>query len=562
MGAAFLRPRRFDHAELVGSFRGSLRDRYEVVGQLGAGAQGVTYLIRGKDTSGSGVFVAKETHDMTDVGRSHFVDEFRRMRELRHPHCAKVIELVEDALGQIYVISEYAAGSDLFKYMNHLIGQQQPITEEWVAAVFRQAMHGVAYLHEKGVVHNDLKPDNILILEEYSAADPGRVPWVAINDFGCATSGRDTAFSSGDPRYQSSETWRILASYFEDGLSQVPTKVGPEADVWSMGATLFELLSGGLIPFLYEPCSLSRVLEDAGTWARLRTALLHDEVRIRPHCLGASPEVETLLLQMFQKDPARRPSAVQVLQAPWFSAKLRVPIDGSVLSKLEFNHTKGLGHAILLNALATTLKHEHYRDSWKVFQDMDTSLDGSITFEEFGAALASLGRDAAEARRLFEAADIDGDGKLIFTEFMAVTFDWKSLDPAVLERSLRSLFKQIDANGSGQVSPDELDTMFQGTMSPSDLKKMVQGMDLDGDGNVSLEELKAFLFKPVSPKQLRTISDFTAKMRRLRQVTAERLRVPLPAPPAVPCFAASCFDGFGGARKAHRSRNTDRRATV
>merc|ERR1719215_1740853 len=113
-------------------------------------------------------------------------------------------------------------------------------------------MMGVSHMHSKGIVHNDLKPDNILVLHGFDPRQPNRVPTVVINDFGCATLSRDSFFKSGDPRYQSPESWQVMQKIMNDEDGNW-TKLTPKADVWSMAVTLYELVSGGLLPFIYRP---------------------------------------------------------------------------------------------------------------------------------------------------------------------------------------------------------------------------------------------------------------------------------------------------------------------
>ncbi|CAE8657975.1 unnamed protein product, partial [Polarella glacialis] len=103
-----------------------------------------TYLLKTK----SGDALVAKTHEQTEIGTSHFLAEFNKMKELQHPHCIKVVELViaqdlvnGDWRDHVYVISEFAAGSDLLSFMKKLIDMDVEITEEWVAGVFvREAL--------------------------------------------------------------------------------------------------------------------------------------------------------------------------------------------------------------------------------------------------------------------------------------------------------------------------------------------------------------------------------------------------------------------------------------
>mmetsp|Transcript_76971 Transcript_76971/g.213939 ORF Transcript_76971/g.213939 Transcript_76971/m.213939 type:complete len:543 (-) Transcript_76971:88-1716(-) len=531
---------KFDSAELVCTFSGQFSEKYEIIRQLGAGAQGAAYLVRDKDAKE--MYVAKETHDMTPDGKAEFKKEFEKMRALHHPHCAKVIELVEgkdiidgEWKDQIFIISELAKGGDLTQFTQKVVQVNGSLTEEWIAGVFKQAMRGVSYIHSKRIVHNDLKPDNILMLDEFNPKLPRRIPAVVINDFGCATLAKDNFFLCGDPRYQSPETWEVMKQIIS-GREGTWHKMGPKADVWSMAATLFELLSGGLLPFIYRPCSLSDIRTE-GFLDELGEAVLND-VEIRPHCNGISPAAEELLKAMFIKDPQSRPSAVDVLGYSWFSIKGHRVAD-AVNNKLEFNVTKGLAHRILLNALATKVQRDHYQACWKAFNDVDQDQSGQINLEEFKVAFSKIDADG-DAETRFRQADLDGDEALDFNEFMAVTFNWKALDPKVLEKHLHKLFVDLDKDGTGNISESELREIFQGALSYDEVARVFKRIDVDGDGSVSLKELAHFLFEPPTKEELKRLQQNPEINRGMNREAEFFGGVVLP----IAVFACLCFSGL------------------
>jgi len=184
-----------------------------------------------------------------------------------------------------------------------------------VMNIFKGAMEGVAYLHGRGIIHNDLKPDNMLVMDEFRV---GVVPRICIADFGCARTDRDRRPIWGDPRYMGPEAMQAMIDFVDRNRPswRIP-RSGPACDIWSMGATLFELLSGGILPFLDEQCP-PLDLGDA-TFSKLRDACLGTQkIEVRKYCGEASPNAQALLFSMLNRCPISRISAKKALESAWF----------------------------------------------------------------------------------------------------------------------------------------------------------------------------------------------------------------------------------------------------
>ncbi len=253
---------------------------YEIVAEIQQGGQGVIYEARrAVDGQRVALKVLRGGVLATSVQRRRFEREIELASELRHPHIVTIIERGYWASDQPYYAMEYIEGVSLREYGHRVRtgGCDEALR------IFVLICEAIAYAHQRGVIHRDLKPGNVLV-------DETGAPRVL--DFGVAK-------SIGEPaRLRLTRTEDFVGTLAYSAPEQVTGSSGDvdtRTDVYSLGILLYELLTGKL------PYSLE------GSEADVRNTICyvdpHPLTALRPDLDG---KLEIILLRSLAKDRARR----------------------------------------------------------------------------------------------------------------------------------------------------------------------------------------------------------------------------------------------------------------
>ncbi|MFA6958061.1 MAG: protein kinase [Thermoanaerobaculia bacterium] len=245
---------------------------YLVLAHLGGGGMGVVY--KGEDLT-LGRFVALKflppelTRD--DDARKRFLREARAASQLDHPNICTVHEIGETD-GQTWIAMGFYDGETLKARL------EKGVMDEIEAVVVAiQIARGLGKAHASGIVHRDIKPANVMLTRDGAAK---------IVDFGLAK------LSGASHITQTKQTLGTLAYMAPEQL--LGEAVGPQADLWSLGATLFEMLTG------------ARAFRGESAQA-MAYAILNEQPQsvtaLRP---GAAPALDRIVKKLLRKDPLQR----------------------------------------------------------------------------------------------------------------------------------------------------------------------------------------------------------------------------------------------------------------
>jgi len=441
-------------------------DKYHLGRELGRGEFGVTRLATDRATRERLACKSipkrrlRTAVDVADVRR-----EVAIMASLPdHPALVRLRAAYEDAEA-VHLVMELCDGGELF---DRIVARGR-YTERAAAAAARTVAEVVRACHAHGVMHRDLKPENFLYAGKSEDAQLKAI------DFGLSVffkPGERFTEIVGSPYYMAPEVLR--------------RNYGPEVDIWSAGVILYILLCG-VPPFWAET-------EQGVARAILRGSLdLQREPWPR-----ISDGAKSLVRQMLQMDPRKRPTAQQVLEHPWLQNARKapnVPLGDVVRARLQQFSAMNKLKKKAMRVIAEHLSVEEVEVIRDMFALMDTDKDGRVTLQELKAGLKKVGSKLAEPEMelLMEAADVNGNGYLDYGEFVAVTIHLQRLSN---DGHLRTAFLFFDKDSSGYIERAELADALADESGHTDeaaLNNVLREVDTDKDGRISFDEFVAMM---------------------------------------------------------------------
>ncbi|KAI9316531.1 kinase-like domain-containing protein [Dichotomocladium elegans] len=247
---------------------------YRNMVKVGQGASGGVYTAQSVDTNIS--VAIKQMNLAQQPKKELIINEILVMREAQHDN---IVNFIDSFLvtGELWVVMEYMEGGSLTDVVT-----TNMMTEPQIATVCREALQGIRHLHHLGIIHRDIKSDNVLL---------GLNGQVKLTDFGFCARLND----------QEIRTTMVGTPYWMAPEVVTRKEYGPRIDVWSLGIMAIEMIEGEP-PYLHEnPLRALYLIATNGT-----PALQHPD--------DLSEALKDFLRQSLQVDSRLRPDAETLLQ--------------------------------------------------------------------------------------------------------------------------------------------------------------------------------------------------------------------------------------------------------
>nr|BAX24557.1 calcium dependent protein kinase isoform 2 [Nicotiana benthamiana] len=453
------------HGTILGKPYEDVRVHYTLGKELGRGQFGVTYLCT--EISTGQQYACKSISKKKLVTKADKDDMRREIQIMQHlsgqPNIVEFKGAYEDK-GSVYLVMELCGGGELF---DRIIAKGH-YSERAAATMCRAIVNVVHVCNFMGVLHRDLKPENFLLSDKSENAA------LKITDFGLSV------FIQEGKLYKD-----IVGSAYYVAPEVLRRSYGKEIDVWSAGVMLYILLSG-VPPFWAET--------EKGIFDAILKGHIDFESEPWP---SVSSSAKDLVRKMLTKDPKKRITAAQVLEHPWLKEggdASDKPLEGAVLSRMKQFRAMNKLKKLALKVIAENLSAEEIHGLKAMFHNIDTDNSGTITYEELRSGLAKLGSKLTEAevKQLMEAADVDGNGSIDYTEFITATMHKHRLER---DENLYTAFQYFDKDGSGFITRDELETAMEehGIGDPACIREIISEVDTDNDGRINYNEFCAMM---------------------------------------------------------------------
>ena len=398
-------------------------DRDQIVRKLGSGAYSSVFLYESqKSTSRCALkMIPKAYLTPSMLDKDFKLKEAKILSELDHPNIIKCFGAYEKKRN-IVMLSEYMPGGTLIDYL-----QNAPfgVSEKEVSAIIRQILSALVYCHDRGIVHRDVKLENVFV-SNYTELH------VKLADFGLAIvkkKEKNIKGLAGTLIYMAPE---VLNKDYDE-----------KADIWSLGILLF-MIATGKQP--YHPRNIEEMKKIISigplfyNWADTKEL---------------STDLFSFIDGLLKSDPSERLSARQALNHIWIKKYLKPetqPKFSLFLNKIK-THLKLtlLQKSIAVYIIWNFVDCKYFYEISQLFKYVDKDGNGTIDKSELQSLMTLDDLEFVEI--FFDEFDLNRNGLIEFTEF-ALAFCEKEV--ILCEKNLKRVFDFVDTKKKGFVSQKEL----------------------------------------------------------------------------------------------------------
>ncbi|GAX21469.1 hypothetical protein FisN_10Hh048 [Fistulifera solaris] len=472
-----------------------IEDVYEVVGKIGHGALCEIYkLQKNKDKIGGSSRPELQRKKVLDFGRflsyndtmklrkeesfqlnplyfalkvinlkkvkedkiDQLKNEIELLRTMDHMNIIKAYETFQDkASKKLMIVMELCTGGDLYERL--------PYSEEQAATIAKQILSAVSYMHQRNIIHRDIKMENVI----YESKQPDAL--IKLIDFGLSKeydSSQKDLFSERVGTLYSMSPETMKGAYDE------------KADLWSIGVCIYILLAAGHKPF------------DGKDPKELVQKVLKADYNFEsPESWNSiSLMAKTFINSLLVVDPAKRPSAKKACNHEWIRSFAVVEhasddLKRSVRKALIRYANFGSFRRLALNVIAKRSTSDEIFHLRKVFQEFDMLNTGTLTLRVFEGALLSLNVSSEEIAKIFKSLDVNRNDAVNFTEFLAACLEAQG---DLAEYRIAEAFDLLDFDDTGYITRDNLRKLLGGYSSENYIDRLLA--EAGSNGKISYKD--------------------------------------------------------------------------
>ena len=451
---------------------------YKKIKDLGSGSYGAVYLAKNVIMDN---IVAIKTIEKTEdnmVDDLEIKNEINILKQLSHPNIVKIYEFFDTIL-YYYIVTEYCKKGELFSYIKNRY------TERQLAVLFYQVFSGLCYLHEKKIIHRDLKLENIMVSEiEKDIVTGEEYFWIKIIDFGTAKI------------FEKNKTEKsIIGSSYYIAPEVLKQKYNEKCDTWSVGVILYMTLVG-VAPFdgKSDEDIIKRI--KVGKYSKSNSRFVEH-----------SEEVKDLVNKLLEKNIEKRYSAKEALNHPWFEKyggrnlfcnfkqdDLKMYIE----NLFNYKYHSKLQELVIAFLVHNLSNNDETNIILKMFRFFNKAGDCKLTKSELTLGLYKY-KDKQEVDEMvdiiFSRLDGDNNGYIEYEEFLRVCIDKTNL---MTRENLKYAFKFLDKDNTKTLDAPKIISAFL-TKPNKEFEAVfnvtLKEVDKDGDGIIGFNEFCELMMK-------------------------------------------------------------------